>query len=51
LEEKKVKKVVMEESAKRESIWTPELVEKLLDNLKDYADKFITYNPSFPLEN
>lgn len=35
--------MVMEESAKRESIWTPELVEKLLDNLKDYADKFITY--------
>jgi len=31
------------DSEKKESVWTPELVEKLLDDLKDYADKFITY--------
>lgn len=31
------------DSEKKELVWTPELVEKLLDNLKDYADKFITF--------
>ncbi|RZN15341.1 MAG: hypothetical protein EF812_02735 [Methanosarcinales archaeon] len=31
------------DSEKKESVWTPELVEKLLDDLKDYADKFTTY--------
>ena len=34
----------MDESEKKQFIWTPELVEKLLDNMKDYADKYIVYN-------
>ena len=38
----KEKKVIMD-SEKKELVWTPELVEKLLDDLKDYADKFITF--------
>ena len=31
------------DSEKKELIWTPALVEKLLDDLKDYADKFIIF--------
>ena len=31
------------DSEKKEFVWTPELVGKLLDDLKDYADKFITF--------